>query len=110
MSEEGVISRGEFEMLRQVVASNQARMESIDSGGTRGIGVIDAKLTEVVRDLATLQSSVDSRFEAHNVLHETDRKDRISGRRWAIGTSIAIMTALIAMLALIADMWTHFAH
>lgn len=105
MSDE--ISRGEFDLLRQIVAANQARLEGIDQGGTRGVGVVQAQLVDVVKDLAELKADVNSRFDAHQRVHDQDQRDRAAQRRWAITTAIAVLVLLAAILGLQVSVHLH---
>lgn len=93
-------TRGEFELLKQIVTANQTRLDSIDNIGTRGVGVVQAQLVEVVKDLADLKADVNKRFDDHQRVHEQDLRDRVSGRRWLTGTLIAAIVMLVAILGL----------
>ena len=93
-------TRGEFELLKQIVTANQARIDSIDNIGTRGVGVVQAQLVEVVKDLADLKADVNKRFDDHQRVHEQDTQERAAGRRWLIGTLIAAVVMLVTILGL----------
>ena len=93
-----LVTRGEFDLLKQIVASNQARLEGIDQAGTRGVGVVQAQLVEVVKDLADLKAEVNSRFDAHARVHDQDTRDRVNSRRWAIGTFLAALAIVVTLL------------
>jgi hypothetical protein len=92
------VTRGEFELLKSIVASNQARLEGIDSGGTKGVAVVQTQLIDVVKDLAELKAEVDKRFDAHMRDHAQEARDRVSARRWAIGTFIAALAVIVTLL------------
>lgn len=96
-------TRGEFDLLKQMLTASQTRLDGIDSSGTRGVGIVQAQLVEVVKDLAELKAGVDKRFDAHMRVHEQDLRDRASGRRWLISTLIAAVVMLAAILALAVD-------
>jgi len=64
-------------------------------------------LTDVVKDLAEMKADLAGRFEAHQRVHDQDHADRISGRRWLIGTGIAGLGAMGAVLAMLADILQH---
>ena len=98
MTDDVVVTRGEFELLKQIVASNQARLEGIDSGGTKGVAVVQSQLTDVVKDLAELKGEVDKRFDAHMREHALEAQARIAARRWAIGTAIAGLAIIVTLL------------
>lgn len=105
MSDE--VTRGEFELLRQMVAETRARIEGIDQAGTRGVGVVQAQLVEVVKDLADLKADVNHRFDQHAAVHEQDQRDKAAGRRWTITTVIAALVLLVAILGLQVSVHLH---
>jgi hypothetical protein len=96
---EDVVSRGEFELLRQMVTQNQRRLEGIDQGGTKGVAVVQTQLIEVIKDLSTLAAEVDKRFDAHAHLHEQETSERVASRRWAIGTFLTVIAILVTLVA-----------
>lgn len=96
-----VVTRGEFELLRQIVTANQARLEGIDSSGTKGVAVVQAQLTDLVKDVARLEAEVDKRLDEHLRVHVQDQRDRAAGRRWLAGTVIAVLVLLVAILSLV---------
>jgi len=115
------VTRGEFDLLKQIVASNQARLEGIDQGGTKGVAVVQTQLVDVVKDITELKAEsgarfdlVDRRFDAvgkrfddHMQIHEQDKRDRIIGRRWLVGIGIAGMGSMAAVLGLLVDVIQH---
>lgn len=103
MPEDPPVSRGEFDMLRQLVAGNQARLENIDDHGTRGVGAVQVQVTEIVKDVAALQAELGTRFETHDRQHLQDHKDRIAGRRWLIGTGIAGVATMAGVISLLIE-------
>jgi hypothetical protein len=98
MTDDVIVTRGEFELLKSIVASNQSRLEGIDLGGTKGVAVVQTQLVDVVKDLAELKAEVDKRFDAHMRDHAQETKDRTAARRWAIGTFIAALTVVVTLL------------
>lgn len=84
------VTRGEFEMLRQLAADNARRLEAIDVSGTRGVGVVQVQLTDLAKDLASLAS----RMDHHDKEHMQDQRDRAAGRRWMAGTVIGFLAAI----------------
>lgn len=92
------VTRGEFDLLAQIVYTNQTRL---DQGG--GVGVVQAHLVGVIKDLAELKAEVDKRFDAHQLIHDRDQADRVNDRRWMIGTLIAALVLLVAVLGLVAQ-------
>lgn len=111
-------SRGEFDLLRQIVAGQGQRLETIDSSGTKGVAVVQAQMTDVVKDLAELKTEVNVRFDSaakgelqwhkdHLTMHEQEKRDRVTGRRWLIGTGVAGVASMAAVLALLVDVLHH---
>lgn len=112
-------------MLRQMVAASSSRLDSIDTSGTRGVGVVQAQLTDVVKDLADLKSEVNTRFHEvglrfdamtadvdgqftdHRRVHEQERRDRVSARRWIIGTGLAGVASMSAVIGLLVEILRH---
>jgi hypothetical protein len=94
----GVVTRGEFDLLKSMVESNRARLEGIDQSGTKGVAVVQTQLNEVVRDLVELKAEVDKRFDAHIRQHAQEARDRVTGRRWLIGTSLAALAIVVTLL------------
>ena len=97
MTPDGV-SRGEFDLLRQIVAASQSRLEGIDVGGTKGVGVVQVQLIEVVKDLAELKGEVDKRFDVHMQMHSQDTAARVAARRWAVGTFLTALAIVVTLL------------
>ena len=80
-------SRREFDQL-------VTRVNLIDEHGTRGVGVIQVQLTEVVKDVAKLESEMTTRFTEHQRQHDTEQANRAANRRWAIGLAVALLAAI----------------
>lgn len=85
-------------MLQSIVAQTQARIEGVDSGGTKGVAVVQAQMTEVVRDLTELKAEVDKRFNTHMAQHDRDTRDRLAARRWGVGTFLAALAIIVTLL------------
>lgn len=89
------VTRGEFDLLKQIVADNQQRLLSIDEHGTRGVGIVQVQLNEVIKDLAELKLS-----------HEQEKASRRATGKWLIGTVIAFMAMAAAVIITVADLAT----
>lgn len=85
-------------------------MENIDQHGTRGVAVIQEQVTEVIRDLTSLKIENDIWQKGHTSEHNQERKDRISGRRWTIGTVIAGLAGLATVIGLLVDVLSKVHH
>jgi hypothetical protein len=97
---EAAASQREVDILR-------GELQRLDDHGTRGVGAIQSQLVNMVKDLAELKANVDTRFDAHQRVHDQDHADRISGRRWLIGTAIAGIGAMAGMFAMLWDILRH---
>ena len=97
---EPAATQREVDILREEV-------HRLDDHGSRGVGAIQAQLTDVVRDITELKAEMSTRFEAHQRVHDQDHRDRVQGRRWLIGTAIAGLVAMAAALTLLVDILGH---
>jgi hypothetical protein len=104
------ISRPEFDMLMATVTANQLRMEGIDVHGTRGIGTVQAQLTEVVKDLAELKASGESWQVKHTVEHADEKRERVTGRRWLIGAVLTATGVLGGIVGLLIEVLSKIGH
>lgn len=82
-------------------------LHRLDDHGSRGVGAIQAQLTDVVRDIIELKTEMNGRFEAHQRVHDQDHRERVQGRRWLIGTGIAGLVAMAAAITLLLDILSH---
>ena len=89
-------TRRELDMLR-------TRVDLMDTNGTRGVILVQERLADLGKDVAKLEGQM----TAHELLHERDRKERVSGRRWLAGTVITTAGAMVAILALLVDITSH---
>lgn len=103
----------EFDMLRSQVSANQSRLNDIDDHGTKGVAGLQVQLTELVKDVLELKGDMNTRFTSHEKVHENDmkhreadEKNRVSGRRWLIGTAIAALAVLATVVGLLFDILT----
>lgn len=77
------VTRPEFEMLARRVNENARRIEAIDTGGTRGVAVLQLQITDLAKD-----------FAKHEEQHAQAETRRLSGRRWAIALAVAAVAAI----------------
>jgi hypothetical protein len=87
---EDVVTRGEFSLLVRQVQDNAARLEGLDSTGTRGVGIVQVQLTDLSKDVARLTA----RMDTHEVEHRRDQQERKAARRWQITAWIALLAML----------------
>src|SRR5215472_5899343 len=83
-------TRRELDLLRDEV-------KRIDDHGSRGVGVIQSQLTDLVKDMTELKSEVNTRFEGHQREHDRESRDRMAARRWLIGIGISGVLAATAV-------------
>lgn len=95
------VSRGEFDLLKQVVARNESRLDIMD---TR---VVQAQLVDLVKDFAELKVDMNKRFDSHDLVHKQEAKDRVSGRRWLVGIGIAGLGSMAAILTVVLEILVH---
>lgn len=104
------VTRREADQIWREIRDVSSRLELIDRQGTRGMGVTEAKLMDVVGDLAEFKAAL----AAHAAQHEHDEReraketrrlahDRIVTRRWLIGIGFTAAGTVIAILALLAS-------
>jgi hypothetical protein len=91
-----VVTRGELDLLRQIVSANQARLEAMDANGTRGVAVVQSQLTDLIRDVTEL------RTEFRN-----EQRMRIASRRWALGIAMAGTGAIAALVTALVETLSH---
>lgn len=85
------------EDVRRDLDRLERRIEQMDTHGTRGVGVVQSQLADVIKDLAKLEG----RMQAHDQVHVQEARDRASNRRWMVSTAIAFLVLLVAILALL---------
>lgn len=87
-------TRREVDLLRM-------RLEQIDQLGTRGtstgLALVTQQAAELIRDVGELRGQL----AAHDQRHDREQRDRMTGRRWLIGTLIALAALLVAVLAIV---------
>lgn len=83
-------SRREFSALVK-------RVTAIDRFGSRPMIKLVAQVAQIARDLADLKRE----WEEQHKRHEERRRERTITRRWVIGTCIAAIVALVAVVTLL---------
>jgi hypothetical protein len=92
-----------MDLLRDDMRGLRAEIQSVTSGST-GVPVLQTQLYEVVKDMAELRSDMNTRFDSHLKEHQQASRDRVTGRRWLIGTAFAGIGALAGLYAMIFDL------
>lgn len=90
------VTRGEFDLLRQMVGNLDSRVTTIDDHGTRGVGAIQIQLSEVIKDLADMKAEFKAELRA-----------RLSARRWAIGIMVGSAGAFGGLLTAVVTLAMH---
>lgn len=105
---------GDYYVPRREFDQLAARVELIDSQGSRGVGVIQYQLTALGRDYSDQKSEiaqVRSLIEGHEKDHQraADRQanERRTTRRWTLGLVAAIVVPLYPLLF---DLLLHLQH
>lgn len=78
-------------------------MENMDSQGTRGVGILATQVQGLIADAAAERAESKAWRDAHESQHAQHERDRVIGRRWLIGTCIALVGLLTAVLTFSAD-------
>jgi len=94
MMTEQPVSRGMFDMLAAQVAANALRLDTIDQGGTRGVGIVQVQLTDLAKDVAMLGT----RLDKHEQEHELEARDRASVRWRLTGLVVTLFASIEAPL------------
>ena len=97
---EPMATRREVDILR-------ARVDQIDQLGTRGtvaaVTTLAAQMAEVIRDVGEVRGQM----TAHDQRHDREQRDRAAGRRWLVGTIVAMLAVLVAVLATVVPLAIH---
>jgi hypothetical protein len=101
MTDDSFATRREFDMLVN-------RVDSMDRDGTRGVLALQAQLTDAIKDMVEIKSDLigfktDTAgwFKEHGKQHTQDQRERVSGRRWLVGTAFAGLMAMAAVIGLL---------
>jgi len=97
------VTRGEFNMLKDKVDSNERRLESIDDHGTRGVGTLQTQIVELVKDVTELKTDLTRFIAEHSKTHKQESDERTSSRRWMIGMAVGAITMLAAVLTVVVE-------
>ena len=90
-------SQRELDLLRADQRALSHRVDELDTHGTRPVLQLQASFLELVKDVAGLAAAGDR----HQQQHDQEIRDRTVGRRWLVGTGLAGLAAMVAMLTLL---------
>lgn len=74
-----------------------SRLETMDVHGTRGVGIVQSQLADLMRDVARLEG----KMAEHDHLHVQEARDRAANRRWTVTTAIAFFVLLVSIIAIL---------
>jgi hypothetical protein len=80
------------------------QVEMIDAQGTRGVAlIVSTQVGALSASVSAMRAETRDWQKDHTLDHEREKRDRVTGRRWLVGTGIAAIAALVAMLGLLLD-------
>ncbi len=83
------------------------RVDDLDVSGGRVFAVLQSQQTEIVKDLAEWRGEQRTWQVTHESRHDQERRDRVTGRRWLVGTGIAGLAALAGLYAMVEQILVH---
>jgi hypothetical protein len=101
------IGRYEFNQVIARLERLYKRVDDIDRDGTRGVGIVQAQTAELVKDIAELKLDQSRWQMAHERRHDAELTERRIGRRWLVGTAFAGLTAMAAVITMLAALLYH---
>lgn len=90
---EALVTQREFETLRN-------RVDQMDQHGTRGVGTLQVRIDELVKDFAELKVDQVNWQAGHLALHQQETQSAQQSRRYILTTSIAILALVVTILGL----------
>lgn len=75
-----------MEFARELDKVN-ARVDRMDENGTRGVEKIAVEVAQLRKDITD-----------HETLHDRQRQEQVNGRRWMVGTLVALTVPLYPLL------------
>lgn len=90
-------------MLRDEVRDIRDTVNTIDSAGTRGIGVIHQQVSELIRDVGDLKTDLKGHELKHEQTEHERQKQRRSNVRWLVMLVVTIILGLGGLYAFLAQ-------
>lgn len=90
------VTEREFDLLRESVQQANNRIDRLDNPAAP-MAALQVQFSELVKDVGDLKLD----FAGHVKQHKDEEVERKAGRRWLIGTAIAVVVALCAILTLL---------
>lgn len=91
------VSQREIDILRDDV-------RRMNEHGTLGVQSLQVQLTDAIKDITELKTSMEQRFNAHLRDHEQEKRDRVSGRRWLIAMGAAYIASMSGILGILIEL------
>ena len=83
------------------------RLDQIDDRGTRGVTIIQAQVTDLIKDTADFRDETRGWQRHHEGQHEQDQRDRTIARRWLVGAGIAGLASMATVITMLLDVLSH---
>lgn len=117
--------RRELDQLHQADRDLRQVLTDLDSHGSRGVQVLQGQVTDLVRDVTSVQASVtamqqlvdtrlsamkqtvDGQLSEHLKQHKQDADERRSNRRWIAATAIAGISGLATIIGILINILGH---
>ena len=93
-------SRREVDLLR-------AEMLRLDDHGGRGVIALQVQVVDLIKDVTEMKADMNTKFDAHAKVHETDEQRRIAGRRWLVGSVIGGVASMATVIGMLVDVLSH---
>jgi hypothetical protein len=90
--EDEFVTRREFDKLEH-------RVSDMDSNGTRGILVLQERITDMAKELVRLEAA----SREHEQQHAREAVERRNTRHWVMGTSIAAAVGLSTIIGMLVE-------
>lgn len=77
----------EVDRLDRRIDTEAARLSRLDEHGSRGVEALRNQVQQLTRDI-----------QEHELLHARQQEQQITGRRWIVGTVVALVVPLYPLL------------
>jgi hypothetical protein len=102
------VTRRELDIMKAAAdvehAEIRTRLDALDQHGSRGVLALQGQVTSLVAAVAELKTEFRVYAEHHDQDHRREARDRVTGRRWLIGTGIAGVGTMGGLIALVAQL------
>lgn len=110
MTDDQYATRRELDMVRDDIRAIRSQLQDFDAGIGRGVPVLQDRLLELVKDMTELRTEMTTKFAGHLQDHKDAQRERVSGRRWLIGTVFVALGALGGLYAILIDLLSRIHH